>query len=616
MLIVYLVNQDNTIETLANAEISNSQITKETNTTTVNQVDQVEGISILSEPIQLSEAEFLISNRPMKLKLIMTKGEHITNAEIGPYGSDYYQGNLIGEVYDAQDKLVSSTDIGKYFSESVIFKDKFKLYFDDYNGDGFVDFTVGQYVSSNYNTFNIFTVKSQGEISVLPVENHPDGIMCSKFDGDYSTKLTKTQNNEIIVFIYDMRNGVLIENKYEWKQDKFIESIKTKNMKLTLKDGSIINSNDLIESLDKDTDETIKYVYNNLPNNIKIRNIYEGQFSNIENSQLLVIFNCAPGPHVGGLDFSVAALYDRKTLNLVSQKSFMSDECQFDVVKDDKNGTYLIFSGTTTYQGHSACELQLFELSKNWEQLLPQEGGIYAGGQYKVELMPNGVVSVLEPEFSNIDVIGWKEKCYLKWDEETSKLIDFIPTTFFYTKGSKYYDTESVSPDGRYAIVSHEWGIDEDSYILIYDIAQNRLINRYDILAKDFGYSWSPDSKKVCVTRAARIWIDTCIIDIKENSLVSLKDNNLVSFEKFQALGTKFDYTLNENRPDPCYQSCEWAPDSKRLLMFYQWYDSDGNKQSGNFIYSLDKKAISKITQNKPAMVDNLEPSKPKGFKW
>lgn len=395
------------------------------------------------------------------------------------------------------------------------------------------------------------------------------------------------------------------------------EPIKTKNIKLTLKNGKVINSNDLIRNLDKTTDETIKYVYNQLPNNIKIECIYEGGFSNPTYSELLVIFKFSPGTHVAGLDFSVAAIYNRNTLDLVSQQSFTSDECHFDLVKDVNKVAYLIYSGTTTYQGHSTCTLQLLNLSKNWEQLLPQEKSIYGEDLYKFELVSNGLISVLEPEFLDNDVVEWKKKYYLKWNEKTSQLEDFIPETLSDTKNHKFFDIASTSPNGKFAIVSHEWGFDDDSYILIYDIAQNKLVSKYNILAQELGYSWSPDSKKVCVTRFARIWIDTCIVDMNENSIVSIMDDDLAGYLKFQEQGIKFAYKIRDFRPDPYIQLCEWSPDSKELLMLYQWTDSEDNRQSGNFVLSLDKKAVSKITQNKPNPEGgNIEPTKPKGFKW
>lgn len=627
MLFINLVNHSKTVGVHANqsftktVEVHANQSFIDTEKIS-SEIEETTGELTLLQPFELSSSNFTLGDKLMTLKLLMSQGVHVTNGDIGPYGNDYYHGNLIGEVYDDQGKLVFTTDMSKYFTESLIFRNKFDLHYNDYNEDGLTDFIVGQYVGSNYSTFNIFTIKDNGEIVLLPVENQPDGIMCSKFDDCYSTEFTKIQDDGMIVQIYDMATGKIIEKKYIWKVDKFItveynaEAIKTKNVKIKLKDGSLINSNDLIARLDKTSDETIMYVYNKLPNNIKLGNIYEGDFSGLGQSEILVIFKFYPPFHAAGLDFSVAAIYERKTLKLISQKSFANDECKFDVLRNVALKAYLIYSGTTTYQGYSTGTLQLFNLSNNWEEILPQENSIYYNSKYKFELF-NGGVCILSPEFSNLGVVEYKKKYLLKWDGNTSTLNDFIPNTFYDANGSKYYDVSSVSPNGRYAIVSHEWGFDEGSYILIYDTVQNKLVSKYDILAKEFGYVWSQDSKKVGVIRTARTWIDTCIVDIKKSSLVSIMDDGLTILSQFKALGVKFNYELDENRPDPYYQICEWSPDSKKVLMFYQWSDTDGNRQSGNFVYDLDKHVISKITQNKPVTEGgNLETNKPKGFKW
>lgn len=248
--VVLLTNPAKTTEVFSNKGINTGGDNLETST--INEM-----LPALSPPFELSEAKFTLNNRAMRLKLIMTKGTHITDGDVGPYGTDYYEGNLIGEVYDNQDKLVFSTDMSKYFTESIIFRDKFNLLFDEYNGDGFADFTVGQYVASNYNTFNIFTINSSGEITLLPVKNSPDGIIVSKYDEYYSTKFSKTQNEEIKVFVYDMEQGKNIEVSYQWQEKEFValtdktQPVQRQNTKVALKSGSTVNSNDLIPNKPK-----------------------------------------------------------------------------------------------------------------------------------------------------------------------------------------------------------------------------------------------------------------------------------------------------------------------------------------------------------------------------
>ncbi len=583
----------------------------------------------LSDSFLLSSSDFRSGDRPLSLKLLMTKGKHITNGDAGPYGTDYYEGNLVGEIYDSDNKLLYSNDLSQFYSEALIFRDTFTLVTDDYNNDEKTDFTIGQYLSSNYNTYTIFSVGEDGVITKLPVENSPEGILCSGFKGYYSNGFEKVEGNGIKFSLYDMEKGEYLEKTYKWDETQFIDasagtaldaqnkdaSKPIYNEMLTTKNGSSINSADLIKGLDS-SDETVKWVFGENPENIRVRSVYEGSYTGGGKSELLVLFKFLDMPHAAGLDFSVAAIYDKQTLKLVAQRSFLTDEAQFELLWDEKERAYLLFSGTTTYQGYSTCNLQLLSLSDSWFEKLPQNE-VYTNGSYKFDILENGLVAVKEPIFSENVISDWRSKHYLQWNNKTSELEDYIPEKYNDSTGEQYFSLGLASPDGRYAVVSHEWGYDSSSYILIYDIKKNSLSNRYDLLGQEFEYSWSPDSKKLCVTRMARIWIDTSVVDIEKKTLVSMMDDNLASYNRFAELGTSFSYRLNENRPDPYFQPCEWSPDSKRILMHYQWTDTDFSRQSGNFIYSHENRGVSEITQNPPDPEGgNLEPAKPKGFKW
>jgi hypothetical protein len=477
--------------------------------------------------------------------------------------------------------------------------------------------------------FNIFTIEDNGDIKKLPVENSSDGIVCSEFNGLYSTQFTKVSENGIKVTVYDMNEGEYIERTYRWEGRQFVlvtpnsssqnnENNKKigNNEKFPLKDGSSVNSIDLIDRLDK-SDESAKYVYDKSPDNIKVGTVFEGSFSGEGKKELLVIFKFLEMPHAGGIDYSVAAIFERNTLKRLSQKAFVTDEAQFALLTDNKDRVYLLYSGTTTYQGSSSGSLELLSLWDNWKNRLSQDSGINSDGRYRFELMQNGIVAVQEPVFIDNVVSGWNKIFYLKWNSKNAGFEDYIPDTYTGKAGEKYFNTVSVSPDGRYAAVSQKWDYNSSSCVLIYDIKKNRLSKKYELLAQEFGYSWSPDSRKLCVTRLARIWIDTTIIDVEEKTSVSMLEDGAASFQKLKKLGTKFSYELIDNRPDPYIQFCQWSPDSRKVLLFYQWTDNGYNRQSGNFVFSLDNKTVSKITQNSPEPGGgNLDPVKPRGFKW
>ena len=567
----------------------------------------------------------------MTLKLLLTDVRHITNADPGPYGENYYEGQLTAEVYDEYNKLVSNTNLNEFFSENetAIFREKFDLKVEDYNGDGLADFTVGQYAGSNFNTFLLFTISDKGTVSLLPIQGGPQEILCSDFEGYYSTKFVKIGKKGFKFSIYDMDKGIYVEKTYLWIDGEFVRvapnsitgedrydiSKVVKRKRIVLKDGSAVSNIDLINKLDI-TEDTIKYVYYDKPENIKIANIYEGSFTSAGKQELLIIFKLKGLPHAAGLDYSVAAIYQKGTLDRISQQAFITDEAQFRLLTDSNRKKYLLYSGTTTYQGHSTCTLQLMDLSKNWKQQLNEDNGFFSG-QYRFDLMADDIVKVTEPIFTENDVVGWKKKCYLVWDSKTAEMVPYIPISYKNNKGQPYFNADSLSPDGRYAVISHEWGLDGGSYILIYDVIKNKLIGKYDILAQEFGFNWSPDSKKLSITKLARIWIDTCVINLDKKSVTSLSDDDMAGFEQFRKLGVVFNYSLRTYRPDPYIQFCEWSPDSGKILMFYQWTDDKDNRQSGNFIYDVTSKAVSRITQNNPDPGGgNIEPVQPKDFEW
>lgn len=378
----------------------------------------------------------------------------------------------------------------------------------------------------------------------------------------------------------------------------------------------------LIDKLDKTSDETIRYVYNISHDNIKVENTYEGNFTGSGKTELLVVFKLLDVPHAGGLDCHVAAVYDKTTLELVAQRNFPADKCWFDILKDNKGRSYLLFSGTTTYQGNTSYMLMLFKPGKDWEQLLPQEYSVYSQYNYKYEytLLNNGLVGVSEPVYNPEDnnaAPEMKRKYLLRWDPDTASLNNFTPETFLDGEGKNYFEAYSVSPDGRYAVVSHEWGgFDEGSYILLYDIRGNRLAGKYDMLAMHFGFLWSPDSRKVCISRLARLWVEISILEIGDSNAIKVADS-INAYDLFKSMGIKLGYSLSKSRPDPAYTPIEWSPDSKKLLVFYQWNDMEMNPQGGTFVYDVKKKTVSHILQNRyDPNVDNLVPKKPEGFKW
>lgn len=116
-------------------------------------------------------------------------------------------------------KEISSIDINKAFNEDrMVFKESFSIAFEDYNGDGFMDFTIGQYASSNGYVYRLFTVGKDGKISELPIENNGD-IFCD--NSGYSPKFVRVDKTSFIIQYYDNSRGKRCEAAYSWKDNMF-----------------------------------------------------------------------------------------------------------------------------------------------------------------------------------------------------------------------------------------------------------------------------------------------------------------------------------------------------------------------------------------------------------
>jgi hypothetical protein len=192
--------------------------------------------------------------------------------------------------------------------------------------------------------------------------------------------------------------------------------------------GKPIDNQVLIEKLDKQSDESIKYVYELSPDNIVVGSIYKGDFTGSGKQELLVIFKLLNTPHAGGLDCSVAAVYDQSTFELISQKTFPSDECNFRILTDNKNRGYLLFSGSSTYQGYTSYKLELWKMGKELELLYPDN--LANADDRKYEIRDEETIAVAYSIMSNKEgstLFEWVPEYNLVWNKETCIFDKVIP---------------------------------------------------------------------------------------------------------------------------------------------------------------------------------------------
>ena len=130
-------------------------------------------------------------------------------------------GQFVEEVSDENSKLINQTDLSSFYKDQPLtFPSTFKLEFGDYNNDGDMDFTLGQYGSSNGNFYNLFTVRKDGKVVELNIKDHPSLFISEP--GKYSVKLDKIDNLTFKTKSYDNSKGKYFEDIFKWDGQQFI----------------------------------------------------------------------------------------------------------------------------------------------------------------------------------------------------------------------------------------------------------------------------------------------------------------------------------------------------------------------------------------------------------
>lgn len=158
-----------------------------------------------------------------KLLIKMTEGKLVNYPDPGPIEGDCYVGQFAVVLVDEAGNVLQSHDLGMDFegnrSDLTFRKDQlpFDIPFDDYNGDGNLDFTIGQYATSDGNIFNIYTIQPEG------ISRIGGPIFTSDKDGYYSTRYVKKPPSSLLNRYYDNSRGETFESTFEWINDAFVK---------------------------------------------------------------------------------------------------------------------------------------------------------------------------------------------------------------------------------------------------------------------------------------------------------------------------------------------------------------------------------------------------------
>lgn len=182
-------------------------------------------IEIMS-PITLSNNNLLSKT----VKLILIKGRYYEDRNPGPVMGTIWQGDFIIEVADESSKEVVKSELGRiHDGEPLTFTSSFDIQFDDYNNDGDIDFTLGQYATSNGNDYKIFTIRKDGKVEELRIKDYPYLFISNRTDY-YSTKLKKIDSVTFKKEYYDNSQGKIFGDRFKWNGSEFIK-IETQEIK-------------------------------------------------------------------------------------------------------------------------------------------------------------------------------------------------------------------------------------------------------------------------------------------------------------------------------------------------------------------------------------------------
>jgi bla regulator protein BlaR1 len=192
---------------------SNHSAEKKENTTDI----------IIQSPMTVSNNSlFPINGQHQYLRLKMVKGKYYEDWKPGALMGTIWEGYYVIELTDDLGNTIAQTDLSKIYKEPLIFNSNFQIQFDDYNNDGDLDFTIGQYGSSNGSNYKVFTLRKDGKIEELPIKGYPS-LFISDTTGYYSTKLTKVDKITFKKEHYDNSKQKRFEDIFRWDGKEFFQ---------------------------------------------------------------------------------------------------------------------------------------------------------------------------------------------------------------------------------------------------------------------------------------------------------------------------------------------------------------------------------------------------------
>ena len=183
--------------------------------------DNNPNISIQSSMTLSNNDLFPLNGKQQYLRVKMIEGKYYEDWNSGAFMGTIWNGSFIIELNDDSGNVMTKTDLSTVYEEPLIFNSAFEIAFDDYNNDEDLDFTIGQYSSSNGNNYKLFTLRSDGKVEELPIKDY-HSLFISKTEGFYSTKLTKVDKNSFHIQYYDNSKQKNFIDTFRWNGKEFV----------------------------------------------------------------------------------------------------------------------------------------------------------------------------------------------------------------------------------------------------------------------------------------------------------------------------------------------------------------------------------------------------------
>ncbi|RIX51432.1 hypothetical protein D3P08_16065 [Paenibacillus nanensis] len=171
-------------------------------------------------PLTLSRNDlFQLTKKQEYLSVVLKNGTYFEDWSPGPLMGRNWEGEFEIQLSNENGEVKSAVELNGYFNGEMVFNSFFDIDFDDYNGDGNIDFTIGQYASSNGGIFKLFTLDQSGRIAELPIKGHHELFVSGT--GRYSTKLAKNKFGFSSTY-YDNSIGKDVIQSFVWNGKEFV----------------------------------------------------------------------------------------------------------------------------------------------------------------------------------------------------------------------------------------------------------------------------------------------------------------------------------------------------------------------------------------------------------